>query len=790
MTLHIDIETYSDTSLPDVGVYRYADDPSFEILLFAYAFDDEDVRVVDLAQGEKIPERVLNAILDPAVTKSAFNAQFERVCLSRHLGRQLDPEGWHCTMVHAWTLGLSGGLGDVCRAVGLPQDKQKLFTGKNLIRLFCVRRKPSETNGNQTRYYPHNMPLEWQRFKEYCAQDVTAEREVRKRLATHPMPDGEVRLYHIDQRINDYGVRLDAELARQAAAMDRAHAEELAAAYKALTGLDNPNSAAQLRDWLSSRLGREVASVDKRAVAELLDAAADHPEASEALKLRQQLSKTSVSKYTKMDGVICSDGRAHGLLQFYGARTGRWSGRLIQVQNLPRNSMNDLGLARDVARAGDLELLSMLYDDVPDVLSQLIRTAFIPSEGCRFIVSDFSAIEARVIAWLAGEEWVIDTFRGDGKIYEATAAQMFGVPVEKITRGEPEYAYRAKGKVATLACIAEGELVLTDQGLIPIEQVTTCHRVWDGVEFVCHDGVVFKGLEEVMTYDGLIATEDHLVWVEGEHWPIRFGYAAACGSHLIRSGAGGAPIRVGKNHQLGKAMGEELARHQGTARVYDILNAGPRHRFTVSGRLVHNCGYQGGVGALKAMGADSMGLSDEELQEIVARWRAANPRIVQFWSDVDNAAKTAIQDRTAIGLQKGLRFTYEPGALFIQLPSGRRLAYPNPRVEPHHKFAGATKITFDGQELGRLCRVDTYGGKCVENLVQGTARDCLADALMRLHDAGYKIAFHVHDEVVLDVPAGHSSVEEVNEIMGQDLPWAPGLPLKADGFECDYYMKD
>lgn len=652
-TLSIDIETYSDASLPSVGVYRYADDPSFEILLLAYAFDGEDVRVVDIAQGEKPPRRVLDAILNPSVTKSAFNAQFERVCLSKHLGRRLDPEGWTCTMVHAWMLGLSGGLDDVAKALGLPPDKQKMFIGKNLIRLFSIPRRPSETNGNQTRYYPHNIPLEWQQFKEYCAQDVAVEREIRRRLEAYPMSDRELRLYHIDQRINDFGVRLDHDFARQAAAIDAAHTEELSAAYRDLTGLANPNSTTQLRGWLSNRLGREVASVDKRAIAELREVAVDHPEVCEALELRQQLTRTSVAKYGKMAEVICGDGKAHGLLQFQGTKTGRWAGRLIQIQNLPRNYIEDLDLVRDVVRTGDLELLRLLYGDVPDVLSQLIRTAFVPSDGCRFIVSDFSAIEARVIAWLAGEEWVVEAFRSHGKIYEATAAQMFGVPFEKIVRGQPEYEYRAKGKVATLAC-----------------------------------------------------------------------------------------------------------------------------------------GYAGGVAALKAMGADKMGLSDEELREIVDRWRAANPKIAQFWADVDGAAKTAVDNRTTVSLQKGLQFTYESGVLFIRLPSGRRLAYPKPRVEPHHKFAGAAKITFDGQELGKIGRIDTYGGKLAENITSATARDCLAEALIRLHEAGYMIAFHVHDEVVLDVPRGRGSVEEVNEIMSRPLSWAPGLPLAAAGFECDYYQKD
>lgn len=648
-TLSIDIETYSDVSLPDVGVYRYADDPGFEILLLAYAFDDDDVRVIDLAQGEKLPKRVLNAILDPSIIKTAFNAQFERVCLSRHLGNALDPAGWSCTMVHAWSLGLSGGLDDVGKAIGLPLDQQKLYIGKNLIRLFCVPRKPSETNGNQTRYYPYNMPLDWEQFKAYCAQDVVTEREIRRRLDATPMPETEIRLWELDQRINDYGVRLDMGLANQAIAIDQSHTNALAERYRALTGIENVNSTTDLRAWLSARLGRKVASIDKRVVAELVGAASDHPEVLEALELRQQLAKTSVSKYAKMAEVVCRDGRAHGLLQFYGARTGRWSGRLIQVHNLPRNSMSGLDLARQTIRDGDQELLSILYGDVPDVLSQLIRTAFIPSDGRRFIVSDFSAIEARVIAWLAGEQWRLSVFQTHGKIYEASASQMFHVPIESIDKGSP---LRQKGKIAELAL-----------------------------------------------------------------------------------------------------------------------------------------GYQGGAGALKQMGALEMGLAADELPKLVTQWRAANPHIVQFWADVDAAAKAVIRGQTP-ALPWGLRFTYEQGALYIWLPSGRRLAYPNARIEAHHKFENAMKITFDGQELGKLCRCDTYGGRLVENIVQATARDCLAEAMLALDAAGYRIAFHVHDEVILDAPRGFGSVEEVNEIMSRDIDWAPGLPLKAAGFECTYYQKD
>lgn len=655
-TLAIDIETYSNAPLDSVGVYRYADDPSFEVLLLAYAFDDDEVQIVDLASGEELPQQVIDAIFDPHTIKTAFNAQFERVCLSKHFGLTLNPESWHCTMVHAWSLGLSGGLDAVAKILGLPQDKQKMWVGKNLIRLFSVPRKLSTMDGQLSlfhgrllgdcyRYGPQDKPQEWELFREYCKQDVVVEREVRKRLATYPMSQTEWALYQLDQRINDYGVRLDMDFVAQAIKIDSIYTEELATKFTRLTGIENPNALEEFKRWLSKRLGFLVDSVTKKTLPKLLEEAAYIPDAKEALRLRQELSKTSVTKYAKMAEIICSDNRARGLLQFYGAsRTGRWAGRLVQVQNLPRNSIADLDLARQVVKDGDLETLEMLYPSVPDILSQLIRTAFIPSDGRRFIVSDFSAIEARVIAWYAKEQWRLDVFNSHGKIYEASASQMFGVPVERITKDHP---LRQKGKIAELAL-----------------------------------------------------------------------------------------------------------------------------------------GYQGAVGALIQMGALDMGLKEHELPELVQQWRQANPNIVKFWADVEAAARETIKGKTSTISPQGVKFIYEPGVLFIELASGRRLAYPNPRVEPDGK------ITFDGVDNGKWGRVDTYGGKLVENIVQATARDCLAEGLLRLHAAGYKIAFHVHDEVVLDVPIGQGSVEEVNAILSQPLPWAPDLPLRADGFECMYYQKD
>ena len=606
-----------------------------------------------------------------------------------------------------------------------------------------------------------------------------------------------------------------------------------------------------------------------------------------------------------MQNAYCRDTRAHGLLQFYGAnRTGRWAGRLIQVQNLPQNHLPDLDEARNLVRSGKFDQVEFLYDSIPDTLSQLIRTAFIPKEGNRFMVADFSAIEARVIAWMAGEQWRLDVFKTHGKIYEASAAQMFKVPIESVKKGSD---LRQKGKIAELACIAENQLVLTDKGLVKIQEVTTDMKVWDGLEFVSHEGVIYKGEREVITYEGLTATADHLVWVEGKTKPVRFGQSASSGAHLLQTGDGGRAVRFSENNQPGKKMVEGLEPLQGSdamhqlqshpmdradqsyrrkvkrlpgmlsakentkmvgqkihcskaalykpkrcklqklrgegykiqiqfcagsrplddrklrttraingigqnrckwslrarefemgytprklpesTKVYDIANCGPHHRFTVSDKLVHNCGYGGGVGALKAMDRNN-DLPENILPGIVKDWRAANPAITSFWWICDKAAKEAIEDRTTIAIQYGLKFIYEPGVLFIQLPSGRRLSYIRPKIEPGPYDKPI--ITYEGMEqtTKSWTKIDTYGPKIVENVVQAIARDCLAEAMFNVTEAGYDIVMHVHDEIIMDVPEGFGSLEEVNEIFAKPLKWAPGLPLKADGYECNYYMKD
>ncbi|TPG74008.1 hypothetical protein EEL32_25465 [Brevibacillus laterosporus] len=955
-TLAIDIETYSSVDLKKSGVYPYTESPDFEILLFAYAFNGDPVEVIDLANFEFLPDRVVHALQDSSIIKTAFNASFERTCIAKHFKMQMPPEQWRCTAVHALTLGLPGTLDGVAKALKLEQQKDS--AGKALIRYFSIPCKPTKTNGQRTRNMPEHEPEKWEQYKDYCVQDVVVEQDIRKMLLQYEIPETEQKLWELDQRINDRGIRVNPQLVQNAIACDLANQERQVEEAVALTGLENPNSVSQLKKWLSDAAGLEVESLNKAVVPELLEQTDDET-VKRMLELRQEMAKTSVKKYQAMQRGLCLDDRVRGLLQFYGAgRTGRWAGRLVQVQNLPRNKLRDLDVARNLVLSGDYDLLELLFGNVPDVLSQLIRTAFIPSDGCRFIVSDFSAIEARVIAWLAGEQWRLDVFNTHGKIYEASAAQMFKVPIESVGKGSD---LRQRGKVAELACIAEGQLVLTDKGLVPIEDVKRDHRVWDGYQWVKHEGVVYRGIKEVIEYDGLTATADHLVWIEGQSEPVRFDYAATSGARLIQSEYGRDPIWMGHDyqsretlqselegsestypmqrmwertvdpiqqpytwaiervpsvlsaatnpkmvgskadccqaemyksercelHQLwgsrdsvqipisigcrsldyrqsrapGSKLGvgsdrhkwslrtwepafcsarsqsrepeaytasrlesgsmalcslsgdaeacsgyesrrdsgrspasrfgqtEELATNCRKARVYDILNAGPRHRFTVSNRLVHNCGYQGGPNALIAMGALEMGLKEEELQGIIDAWRAANPAIKKFWFDVGNAAIKAVDEKRTVKLQFGLAISSEPGYMFIHLPSGRRLAYVNPRLEQDKRF-NRLSLTYEGVEKGQWRRLHTYGGKLVENIVQAVARDCLAVAMLRLDDSGFNMTMHVHDEVVIDEKCDFDTMAEVESIMGQPIEWAPGLPLRADAFEADYYMKD
>ena len=640
-TLSIDIESYSDVDLSKCGVYKYASSPAFEILLFGYAVDGGDVRVVDLACGEQIPEEIISGLSDTSVTKWAFNAMFERVCLSNFLGEWLEPEGWHCTMVWAATLGLPLSLETAGAALGL--EKQKLTEGKDLIRYFCVPCKPTKANGGRPRNRPEHDPVKWERFKAYNLRDVETEMQIQKRLSNFPVPDAIWKEYHLDQEINDRGIGVDMELVRQAIAIDARSRERLTAAMRELTELENPNSVQQMKQWLADH-GLETDTLGKKAVAELVKTA---PEPlREVLSLRQQLAKSSVKKYTAMENAVCADSRAHGMFQFYGAnRTGRFSGRLIQLQNLPQNHMGDLAEARALVLSGNYEALSMLYEDIPDTLSQLIRTAFVPQDGRKFIVADFSAIEARVIAWFAGERWRLKVFEDGGDIYCASASQMFHVPVEK--HGVNGHL-RQKGKIAELAL-----------------------------------------------------------------------------------------------------------------------------------------GYGGSVGALKSMGALEMGLAEEELQPLVDAWRSSNPMITQFWWDVDRAVKDCIRQRVPTETH-GLRFDYRSAMLFINLPSGRRLAYVKPRIG-ENQFGGES-VTYMGVSGAKKWeRLESYGPKFVENIVQGTARDILCYAMQTLKNC--PIVAHVHDEIIIEADR-RMSVAAVCEQMGRTPPWAKGLKLRADGYECEFYQKD
>ena len=641
--LSIDIECFSDVDLIKCGVYAYADSPAFEILLFAYSFDGGETQIIDLAQGEKLPAEVEDAIFDVSVTKTAYNANFERTCLSKYFGRYLPPESWHCSAVQAAMLALPRSLEDVGRVLGL--DEQKMKEGKELIRYFCVPCKPTKANGGRTRNLPCHAPEKWELFKTYCKRDVDVEKSIRRKLHNFPIPESEMELYRLDQRINDRGVLVDMGLVEQAIACERLHKEVVTKRAYELTGLENPNSVAQLKGWLGDK-GMEAESLSKKAVADMI--AETDGEVEELLRLRLMLAKTSVKKYEAIERSACSDGRVHGMLMFYGAnRSGRWSGKNVQLHNLPKNYIPDLELARDLVKQGRFGDIELLYDSTPNVLSELIRTAFIPKPGCRFVVADFSAIEARVMGWLSGEEWVLDVFRGDGKLYEMTASRMFGIPMAEIGKGSPE---RAKGKVASLACQ-----------------------------------------------------------------------------------------------------------------------------------------YGGSSGALVSMGALDMGLTEDELPPLVVAWRKANPHMVQFWWDVDAAAVKAVREKQKTKVGK-IIFEYKSGILFITLPSGRKLSYVKPRMAVN-KF-GRDGLTYEGiSENKKWSRIETYGPKLVENIVQGTARDLLAEAMLRVEEKGYPIVMHCHDEIIAEVPEGTGSVDEMCEIMAVQPKWAAGLPLRADGYECKFYQK-
>lgn len=657
--LSIDLETFSSVPIAKAGAQKYIASPDFEILLFAYSLNGAPSVCCDIAQGELLPDWVLDALCDPQCLKHAYNAAFEWGCLSKFMGRQLPPEQWRCTMFHGLYAGYPAGLDAAGRALGLPEDKRKLSTGKALIRYFCVPCTPTKSNGGRRRNLPNHDPARWELFKEYNAQDVTTEMEIERRLSLITVPDWLQRQWETDLLINARGVAVDMEMVNGALEIGATVRERLTQEAVRISGLSNPNSVQQLSAWLEQETGEEVADLRKDTVAKMIAQAPDIPEVQRMLEIRQELGKTSTKKYDAIEQAVCPDGRVRGLLQFYGAnRTGRWAGRLVQVQNLPRTYTQPLELARNLVKQRKLDNLRLIYGSVPDTLSQLIRTAFVASDGNVLIDADFSAIEARVISWLAGEQWRLEVFKTHGKIYEASASQMFGVPIERIKKGNPEYSLRQKGKVAELAL-----------------------------------------------------------------------------------------------------------------------------------------GYQGGAGALINMGALDMGIPEDDLPDIVQRWRDTNKRICDLWYKMNSAAVEAISTGCSVGVGRLLvsceyDAAHEVEYLTVLLPSGRKLYYNSPQIG-ENKWGGPS-ISYMGmdQTTKKWKRIETYGGKLVENCVQAVARDCLAQAIESLEKEGLSVVFHIHDEVVIDCRADTATLDDVVNIMSRPIPWAPGLPLNADGWVGGFFKKD
>lgn len=695
-----DFETRSAIDIKKSGAFRYVEDESFDVLLLAYAFDDGPVQVVDFTQGETWPEEFLQALRDPSVTKVAHNAIFERTVIGKLLG-YTPPEEWLDTMHLAAQCGLPLSLDAAGKALGLPEDQAKMREGKALIRYFCQPCKPIKANGGRTWNLPEHAPEKWDTFKAYCQRDVEVERTIFHTLERWMPSPEERRFWCLDARINERGVRIDRRMAQFAVAMDQRYKEELTAKAVALTGLENPKSVSQVKTWLADQEGKEFPSLNKKVVADVV-ASLTSDASREFMALRSELSKSSTAKYEAMLRAACADDHVRGTFQFYGAnRTGRMAGRLLQLQNLPQNHMEDLDEARQLVLGGHYTALKVLYDGVSQPLSELIRTALIPEPGHQFLVADFSAIEARVIAWMAGERWRLDAFREGADIYCASASQAFHVPVVK--HGINGHL-RQKGKIMELACIAEDELVLTDTGLVPIQDVTTDMKLWDGEEWVSHDGVVCKGEKEVITYGGLTATPNHLVWVEGCKNPFPFGYAASLHLELL--------------HLEDSTAFTKRDCFYDSVRVYDILNARPRHRFTVSNVLVHNCGYGGGIGAMKAFGADKLGMTEDEMQETVDLWRESSPRICEFWRSLEKAAiRSVVRRAHTVSEIGGIGFDMEQGVLWMTLPSGRRIAYWGARYEESHRNAGRKVLSYMGQnqQTKKWERIETWGGKLVEN---------------------------------------------------------------------------
>lgn len=968
-SLHIDIETYCEIDLKKAGAYRYAEEA--EIILLAYAYNDEPVSVVDLLAGEQIPPDVFYDFNNPRVIKKAFNAAFERSVMQAYFNLILPADQWQCTQARTAMCGLPLNLGQAAEVLNL--DIQKDKNGAALIRYFCIPiKKPIKKNDFRERNLHNHDAVKWEQFKEYNKMDVEAERAIDRALSFYPISEFEHRQWQLDQKINERGVTIDIPFVRNAISLVNHYENGLLKEFQEITGIDKPSELGKLKMWLFEETGEEVDKLNKETIPEIIKSSGND-KIGRALQIRKDSSKTSTKKYFRMIDAVCKDGRVRGLHEYYGAnRTGRAAGRLLQHQNLPAGDLEDeVETARSVAMLNDPEWLEYLFGPIPNTLSSLIRSALVPTPGHRFIICDYTSIEAVVLAWLAGETWVLDLFRNEKKpkLYEATASQMFNVPLENIDKKSP---YRKKGKVAVLACIAKDSLVLTDKGLVPIQDVKLHHKLWDGNSWVSHKGVIFSGIKHTLSYGGLTATEDHLVWVEGKRDPIRFKDAAASGARLLQSGNRWEAIRVGQNyiprekmeqivesrlringmHQLrettmdvfeqsnkrkiqrmptmfsttkntemvretfdssktkmpkperpelshirrernrvpvsvrygsrplpngfipqlksqlrvrssrqsralrkGKfafyysetklrqqehnqitflesrrmalrlhrssahgiagvnprrnhAKGifscntqkKKLERDQSKIETFDILDCGPHNRFTVSDVLVHNCGYQGGVGALINMGALKEGLTEEELPAIVAKWREANSSIVGLWYCLQEAAIAALKTGQRVPVHAmrgrngytppnlGIEFYVKGRSLFFKLPSGRELVYVSASLEEGEY---GPKIVYYGidQIKKRWTKLDTYGGKLTENLTQAVARDLLMNGLQNLDKAGYNIVLHVHDEAVCEMPVGVGSLEEVNHLMITLPEWAPGLPLKAAGEESFYYKK-
>lgn len=959
--LHIDIETYSSNDI-GFGVYKYSEADDFEIQLVSYALDNEPVHCIDLACGEEMPVWLRKALTDPDYQKIAHNASFERVCFSRWLGMDgfLDPAQWRCTMVMALMAGLPSSLKQVGEALDL--EVQKDARGTVLINYFAKPCTPTKSNGMRTRNLPKHDPDKWAIYKEYNVRDVETEVEIYKALAKHPQPEWVWEQWFTDQRINDRGIKVDLDLVNAVRTYNEVHQEETLQKLKDLTGIVNPKSVQQVTAWLEEQgiIPDNLRSATVDSILEEIDGRPEFEVVAEALKLRSEASPTSVKKYDMAYNATGKDGRVRGSFQFYGAaRTGRYSGRLVQLQNLKRNEYPELNEMRELIKAGQSEVLDSIYPSLSEIYGQLVRTMFIPSEHT-FTVCDYSAIEARIQAWLAKETWVLEAFAAGKDIYCETASQMFGVPVEK--HGVNGHL-RQRGKVSVLACIAEGTPVATDRGYIPIEDVVPGDKVWDGEEWVSCDGAIYKGMMEVIEYKGLKATWNHRVYTtDGVEGTIQFGVAAACGKDLLRSEPNWSAIRLGDDHQRreakpdedqerlqsgvrtdemrgmrmhpmdipveseersverlsellcstgearcaevaiqksdcgkakmheskgqgvrslrrerdriqirlgnglrrvlhdlaellqrdgdrqdrherslrsrkyqtcderrercesphhdtnevrpevlavlqneneavssgradqgrdhresetgGQGKAQELERHPGAVRVYDILNAGRHHRYAVSTQnyIVHNCGYAGGAGAMAAMDIGHK-IDPEEYPTLIKKWRSANSHIVEYWSTVGDAFASAINGND-VTIYPGIRFWRDGDWVFITLPSGRHLSYYKPQMKGD---GWKQEMSYMSLETGKWVRVRTHKGKVFENICQAIGRDALAAAIDRLEANGFPVVMHVHDEVIVDRDC---SVEDVQRIMSEELPWAKGLALPAAGYNCPYYIKD